>query len=985
MLIRFTFPARHSSHSKNFLAVCTGRGTLAFMIRSLVAVALGLLPGLPFAVGPAHNRGGSVISMSTETPASDSIAHPRAVAEAALQAASAGTLDKWALPWVARLRANPRDRMAMFATAAVYRLRYDFARADSLYERISSTNTGDPLSGQSQLWRALIRVNAGRYVRASTELLAVETNALRMRDTITALDAILARSGITARVDGTAPSLAIMARGDSLDWHREPSLEASARCRMSALYSRIGNRERARATAREGYTIATRAQMPRLAAACLFILATDFARVGLTDSLRDPLQTAIAMQEKTGDLAGLGASRQWAGYYLLSLGNIPAALAQLTAAWTASERARTPNTSAWIALNRAAVSQALYDAVGNSLWLERADTLMRSVDDLQGIIELTRAQATRAQRAGDYATSEKYAREAKATADRLAEPSLLFSVSAVQWEQAIARGRLDEAAALAEERRALIEKFRLTGWANEMLGDEAELALHRSQPEKALPLIEKMINTLHPSQKRFIYAAEEQRALALAQTGDVHGAARAAWDAAETFDKWRASLSDRSLQTYSVSSQRSNGWFTSTLIASLADGGETDVAFALSERRRARDLRDRLALAASWRNTSSTTAGAISAPAMAMIDLQRSLPDSQTALIMMDAGQDGARGTAFILTRKSLSAHPLPTVDNIAPRIRRLISLLESGRDASVESRALGSLLIAPLLPRLDGAAITRVVFLPEGVLHRLPFDVLRLPDGRFLIERFETAIAPSATVLARLSAQNMRATNTPRVLAFADAISAQPRGGDSLLDAPILVSLFGSSALLPKLAGARREALAVKTALPGTIVRSGSAATETSMKRDAANYDVLHFATHAIVDEWSGASAALALTPTATDDGLLDSSEIAQLRLSASLVMLSACRTIGGEVIAGEGVRGLTSAFLQAGARSVIATAWRVNDRDVVPVVTSFYQHLARGDAVGTALRSAQLSAIKRNVSPSAWGAFSLVGDPWRVIKVGR
>jgi CHAT domain-containing protein len=288
------------------------------------------------------------------------------------------------------------------------------------------------------------------------------------------------------------------------------------------------------------------------------------------------------------------------------------------------------------------------------------------------------------------------------------------------------------------------------------------------------------------------------------------------------------------------------------------------------------------------------------------------------------------------------------------------------------------------LLPRLDSAGVSRIVFLPEGVLHRLPFDVLRLPDGRFLVERFETAVAPSATVLMRLSSQPSAATPTPRVLAFADAISSPARGSDSITDSPLFVSLFGSASVLPRLRGARNEVASIKRALPGTIVRTGSGATEASIKRDAASYDVLHFATHAVVDEWSGASAALALTPSASDDGLFDSSEIARLHLSASLVMLSACRTVGGEVIAGEGVHGLTTAFLQAGARSVIATAWRVNDRDVVPVVTSLYQQLALGQSVGASLRTAQLSAIRNGVTPSVWGAFTLVGDPWRVIATG-
>lgn len=188
----------------------------------------------------------------------------------------------------------------------------------------------------------------------------------------------------------------------------------------------------------------------------------------------------------------------------------------------------------------------------------------------------------------------------------------------------------------------------------------------------------------------------------------------------------------------------------------------------------------------------------------------------------------------------------------------------------------------------------------------------------------------------------------------------------------------------MPRLKGARTEVAEVQRAILATVVRTGVAATETEVKRSAGLYDVLHFATHAIVDEWSGASAGLALTPSATDDGLLDSSEIARLRLQASLVVLSACRTVGGEVIAGEGVRGLTSAFLQAGARSVIATAWRVNDRDVVPVVSAIYQELAKRQSVGAALRTAQLAAIRRNVSPTVWGAFTLVGDPWRTVVSG-
>ena len=173
-----------------------------------------------------------------------------------------------------------------------------------------------------------------------------------------------------------------------------------------------------------------------------------------------------------------------------------------------------------------------------------------------------------------------------------------------------------------------------------------------------------------------------------------------------------------------------------------------------------------------------------------------------------------------------------------------------------------------------------------------------------------------------------------------------------------------------------------MQRAMPGTVIRTGRSASEFAFKRDAGKYDVLHLATHAAVDEWSGAQAALALAGGDGDDGLLESSEIAALRLTASLVVLSACRTVGGEVLAGEGVRGLTTAFLAAGVRSVVATSWRVDDRAVAPFVGLLYDALARGTMVGAALREAQLSAIRRGTPMSVWGAFSVVGDPWRRVR---
>ena len=658
----------------------------------VVAAALSLIVG---SMLTAQQR---AVRSPLALPSGVSFAHPRDVSAAALRAASEGTLTTWAAPFKQQLRTRPADRNAMFAVAAVSRLTYEYTRADSLYARIVAANPHDPIGNQSQLWRVLIRINAGKYTKAGAQLLAIEQTALRMGDTLTALESILARSGTAARAESATASLAIMQHGDSLNWRRDPFLDASARCRLSALYSRLGNRDRARASAREGFAIATRVQLPRLAATCLFTLATEFARVDLTDSLRAPLQTAIAIQEKTGDLAGQAASQQWGGFYLISLGKMPEAQALLTPAWTASQRAKAVNTSAWIALNRAGLAHIFFDAAGTSLWLDHADTLMRSVDDQRGLVEVLKMRATQAERVGDVAATDRLLRTAQEAAGRLAEPSAQISISAARYDLAIHRSHIDEAIGIVAERRAFIDRYKLTGFMTTLMSEEAIVALRREQPDKALPILNQVSSKIHPSQKRFLFGVEEQRALALSMLGNYRDAATVALSAAETFDTWRASLTDEALQTFSVQSRSAQGWFISTLISNLATNGEVEVAFSLSERRRARDLRDRLALAASFSHATSSGRDAFAQSILSVTEIQRALPDNQTAVVMLNAGESGARGTAFVLTKRSLTAHALPTIDSIAPRVRRLVALLEAGRDASVASRALGASLIAPLL-----------------------------------------------------------------------------------------------------------------------------------------------------------------------------------------------------------------------------------------------------------------------------------------------
>lgn len=934
---------------------------------------------------------GSVVAAAL--PPADATA--RRIAADGQRAAERGELVAWVRTWQSDLAHPTRGRAAQFAVATAERLRYRYGSADAGYGRVVRAGLGDQFERQARLWQASMLATQAHIAAAVTRLEALERDALQSADTLTALDVILLRAALSLRLAGATEASAVLARGEAMGFARDPALAASARCRASSIESRRGARAAARRLAREGIAIAERADLRRQVGGCLFVLATDFARSGLSDSLGGPLQAAIALQRETGDLAGLAASSQWAGYYSRALGHFSDAQRHLTTAWDAAQRSGAVDVSAWTALNRAALAQTFFDAPAAALWLHRADSLLRRIDDQQGVVEIARMQSYQSHVVGDGESSRRHLDRAQAAAERLADPSVQLSVLASRRQMAFQNGALREAETALRHEGTLIERFQMSGWLTSHRAAVGELALRQGDAAAALRHIDETLSGLHPSQHRFVFETTMQRALALALGGDAKAAAQSARAAAQSFDRWRASLSDSGLRVLAVQSQRGGSWVTSALASRLAAAGELDVVFELAERRRARDLGDRLLMSQLWRdNVSVRPDRSGTSEVTTLSDVRASIADSATALITLEAGEHGSTGTALIITKQSLTFYQLPSSESLSPLIRRLVARLEAGQPMGTEASLLGQRLLGDAMPHLDRERIRRVVFLPDGVLHRVPFDVLRLADGRHVAERIQTAVAPSASVLARLreaarsasvhasaDGEPSGSSRAPSVLALADPVVPEIGAADRPLTARLSAMLFGESLRLPRLPGARDEVRQVQQLFPGTITFLGSRAREYEVKRRAARADVLHFATHAVVDEWSGANAAMALSPGGGDDGMLEAEEIAPLRLPSSLVVLSACRTVGGEVIAGEGVRGLTSAFLAAGASGVIATAWKVDDRAVVPFVRSLYDALAAGLPVSAALQRARLAAIARREPASVWGAFTLVGDPWKTI----
>jgi CHAT domain-containing protein len=162
-----------------------------------------------------------------------------------------------------------------------------------------------------------------------------------------------------------------------------------------------------------------------------------------------------------------------------------------------------------------------------------------------------------------------------------------------------------------------------------------------------------------------------------------------------------------------------------------------------------------------------------------------------------------------------------------------------------------------------------------------------------------------------------------------------------------------------------------------------GADATEAAVKRlsdagDLARYRYVHFACHGVLGSGDGLQPALVLTEAGAsgpEDGLLMLDEVTRLRLNADLVVLSACRTGEGRLLAAEGVSGLARAFLYAGSRGVVCSLWPVDDAATADLMTRFYAGLKAGTPTVEALRAAQRAMIDAGEPPARWASFVLIG----------
>jgi len=336
------------------------------------------------------------------------------------------------------------------------------------------------------------------------------------------------------------------------------------------------------------------------------------------------------------------------------------------------------------------------------------------------------------------------------------------------------------------------------------------------------------------------------------------------------------------------------------------------------------------------------------------------------------------------VTSSGTRAYRLPGRIELEAKVGTFLGLVEGRLDTYLGPGA------ATLYDDLLGAALAELpaqveelILVPDGVLHLLPFDLLRPhPQLDPLAESFRLSAAPSVTLWHRW--RRDPAVAPAAALALADPLFVGASVGAHAELGTVAAEdrrwALETGGLLGRLPYAVKEGRAVVRRLggPPSRVRVGDEASEAFLKSAPLDeFGMLHFAAHALVDDQRPRRSAVLLAAGAEEeDGLLQPREIAALDLAGKLVVVSACESGSGQVLLGEGVQSLARAFFRAGARTVVASLWRLEDDEAAAFFDLFYRALADGESVAGAVARAR-RALRRDGAPAAaWAGVVVLGD---------
>lgn len=315
---------------------------------------------------------------------------------------------------------------------------------------------------------------------------------------------------------------------------------------------------------------------------------------------------------------------------------------------------------------------------------------------------------------------------------------------------------------------------------------------------------------------------------------------------------------------------------------------------------------------------------------------------SDKELMLWLITQSGVTGKRVAIDQKSIT--------ELVEKAR--ISIRSNSQNETTASLSrLYQILIAPV--ENDLGQYSNLVIIPNGSLHFLPFQALINSNKEYFVQKFNLIYSPSASVYIVCNDRLVKTGSKFMGMALSDIIVDNKSG----------------------LPGTEDELKKILPLFPENISAFGLQSTETFVKKNAGNYNFIHFATHGSYNYRQPLYSYLLFPSSDDDDGKLNVYEVFELSINAKLVTLSACETGLGNVSQGDEMTGLSRAFLFAGSSSVIVSLWAVADYPTSLLMTNFYRYL-KDHPMQEALTLAQRDVIKVFPQPLYWSPFILIGN---------
>jgi CHAT domain-containing protein/tetratricopeptide (TPR) repeat protein len=793
--------------------------------------------------------------------------------------------------------------------------------------------------------------------------------------------------------------------------------EAVATNHIGHVLSDMGDAQKALAQHKEALSISQSVNDRFEEAAALNGLGWNYYVIGENQAALNYYRQALSLRRSVGDRQGEAVVLRDIGAYYRDLGESQKSLDSLSQALSISRDIGDGQSEGGTLLVLGDIYRSLNDAGTALAFLKQALNRSREAKDAKLEIDVLSAMGDVYRSLGDtpnaLAVLDRAVRQNKSLGDQRGLAQRFYDMGGLYASQG------DRAGALDYYQRALSINQKVGDHRGQVkvlytMGVILRLS-HRHQ--QALRVLRQTLTLSRVTSDR---RTEANTLYLLAQVtreqGDLRESLNLIRDALEIADSLRYSIGGQTLRASYFAAVQEYYEFYIDLLMGLhklhPDQGFAQAALEANESARVRSLLETLTDA---RVAGHETAGRgslreTSLPRILTVkEIQEQIVDDDTVLLEYALGIE--RSFLWAVTPDSVRVYELPgrsEVEISAKKVYQLISThtslpsegsseygaLAAARDEAylAEADDLSRMLFGPVAEHLGSK---RLLIVGQGALQYIPFEVLPAPktsgtekEPRLLINDHEITYLPSASALALLrreAADRKPASKAIAVIADPVFQDDDPRVRDSS-DAGRLASTVKPNNPLPRLPASRWEAEEILASTPPDqrmAAFSFAANRHMAISGELAKYRIIHFATHGIINNEHPEQSAIMLSLVdeqgQQQNGSLQLRDIYNLDLPADLVVLSACNTALGKDIKGEGIVGLTQSFMSAGARGVVTSLWKVDDRATADLMARFYKNMLRdGLTPAAALRKAkvQMSREGRWRHPYYWAAFILQGD---------